>query len=120
MANKTGIVRAGRTVDLGEIDKDKRLVRTNYGPGERVTVDEAEYDRLFKAGVLAKPNSEEARAAAIAADSIPSNFPGRDALKKAGITTFSGLAEVKDKTEIEGVGEKTAEAMDEALKAREE
>lgn len=115
MATKTGVVRAGRSVELGT-KKGDDVVRTIHGPGKEVTLDEQEYSRLFKAGVIAAPNSQEAQAARVAADTLPSGFPGLDALRKSGIETFSALKKLDDLEDIEGIGPRTASAIAEALK----
>lgn len=52
-------------------------------------------------------------------DAIPSDFPGAEALAKAGITTFSALDDVEDLTSIDGIGETTARKIEAALDALE-
>lgn len=52
------------------------------------------------------------------ADAIPEDFPGAKALAAAGIRTYAVLEAVEDLTSISGVGNKTAEAIREALEAR--
>ena len=118
MANKTGVVRMGRTLVLGVKDGDK-VKKKAYSPGDEVTLDSKEFDRLFKAGVVAARGSGEAKVAQAAADQLPADFPGLDALKKEGITTFSALEEVDDLVAIKGIGEATAAEIEEALAAHE-
>ena len=117
MAKKNAVVRAGQTLHVGVKDGEK-VVTEVYSPGDSVSLDSDEVDRLMDAGVLVKPKSEEAEVARAAADLIPRDFPGRDALAKEGVDTFTALAAVEDLTAIEGVGEKTAKVISDALKAR--
>lgn len=115
---KTGVVRKGRTLTYGTKSGDA-IQNKDYGPGEEVQVSPEEYDRLVGRGVLVPPKSEAAEVAKASADTLPANFPGLDALKKADITTYSQLEAVEDRTTIDGIGDKTAGEIDALLEKRE-
>lgn len=114
---KKGVVRAGRTVHLGE-KKGDRVVKEQHGPGSIISVDADEYDRLTELGALAKPGSPEAQVAMAAADQLPKDFPGYEDLVEQGITTYSDAEEVKDWVALDGIGDVTAEKIKKALAAR--
>lgn len=48
-------------------------------------------------------------------DRLPDGFPGRKALERAGVTTFTQLSELDDLRAVKGVGPKTAAAVEEWL-----
>jgi len=104
------VVRAGRTVEDGKGED-----RKSYGPGKVVKMSESRAKKLITKNFVAKKGSEEAKVAKTSADELPADFPGRDALIAAGITTVSALRDQKDLVAIKGIGAKTAEEIEEAL-----
>jgi hypothetical protein len=53
MAQKTGIVAAGRTVVYGATAADGTVTQVTAGPGQSITLDVDEYSRLERLGVVA-------------------------------------------------------------------
>lgn len=102
--------------------KLQRRVRwqgTRREAGETVEVDDLTAARWQGVG-LAFATSARGRDAATTAtepatDLLPDDFPGRAALQRAGITRLSQAREHADLTEIDGIGDATAEQISERL-----
>jgi hypothetical protein len=71
-----------------------------------------EADHLVEMGAARWPdNDEPTREDDTPPSELPEDFPARDELVQAGILTLDQVAEVKDLTEIEGIGKATAEKV---------
>jgi hypothetical protein len=85
--------------------------------------------QMLELGSAVKAGTSDARAATAAAASTPStagtaksgplpdDFPGRAALKDAHINTYAQLRAAGDATTIPGIGDATADKINEALEA---
>lgn len=119
------VVKPGRTLVTGQAQKgeDGKPARpkiTRHGPGAELRLDDAEAKRLIALGVVARRGTDEAKAAKAAADQLPKDFPGHDALAKNGIESYSALATLDKEALIalDGIGEATAAQILEARDAR--
>lgn len=112
-------VRRGHSVHRGVGKGATRKVEV-YTQGDDVDLPEDEAKRLIELGAVVVAGSEDAGVAKEAKDTLPADFPGREALSKAGIESYGALATL-DKDELialEGIGEATATKILQALAAR--
>lgn len=92
------IVQDGHTVKQGGVAK---------GPGSLVQIkDPDEADRLVARGVVQHASDAEDTG------DLPEDLPGRKELIKAGFSTLEAVREIEDFTEVKGVGESKAEAIE--------
>lgn len=98
-----------------------------FRPGQEIPgLKAAERKALLEAGAITASEPKrggsapsEETSASPDPDAIPADFPGAEALAKAGITTFAALDAVEDLTSIDGIGKATAEKIENALDALE-
>lgn len=100
-------------------DKVKVKAKRTFGLGGQVLSGECEVpadkvDLLVEKGLIEPPEKKGA------ADSLPEDFPGREALEGAGLTTLEALKgkSAEELTAIKGVGPATAEKILAALKGQ--
>lgn len=92
------IVQDGHTVKADGVAK---------GPGSLVQIkDPDEADRLVACGVV-----QYASDVAGVSD-LPKDLPGRKDLIKAGFSTLEAVREIDDFTDVKGIGESTADAIE--------
>lgn len=114
----------------GKDDKGNDIAPQMIEPGETFEFDDKKYPagakQLLESGDAVKAGTSEARAATAAATTpattptaksgpLPDDFPGRDKLKAASINTYAQVR-AADLTEIDGIGDATADKIADALK----
>ena len=103
------------TMDLAEDFRDDDGTLYRAGKRRQLPADVAERIR----GAAVEVARAEERAAGEPAGALPDGFPGQRALAAAGVATYEQARTLtrEQLTELDGVGERTADAIEAALAA---